>query len=124
MPDGAEIKEVLMSLSLKDRQVGDVTVVDAVGKITSSKDSENLREHFLNLAEFKARKILLNLGEVSRIDLGGTSTLLSVLPTVSRYGGTIKLLNLTRRIKDINHIMKISMSFEVHDDEAHAVRSF
>jgi anti-sigma B factor antagonist len=36
----------------------------------------------------------------------------------------MKLLNLTKRVKDLLQITKLYTVFEVHDDEAAAVRSF
>ena len=39
-------------------------------------------------------------------------------------GGAVKLLNLTKRVQDLLQITKLYTVFEVHDDEAKAVRSF
>jgi anti-sigma B factor antagonist len=70
------------------------------------------------------KKILLNLGDVSYIDSSGIGELVSGFTTVTNAGGQLKLLNLSKRVKDLLQITKLYTVFDVHDDEAHAVRSF
>jgi anti-sigma B factor antagonist len=43
---------------------------------------------------------------------------------VANQGGQLKLLNLTKRVRDLLQITKLYTVFEVHEDEAAAVRSF
>ncbi len=113
-----------MSVKLTTRQVGDVTVVDAVGKITLGEGSSVLRDAIKDLTAAGNRKILLNLGEVNYIDSSGIGELVAGFTSVSNLEGQLKLLNLTKRVKDLLQITKLYTVFEVHDDEASAVRSF
>jgi len=43
---------------------------------------------------------------------------------VSRQGGALKLLNLTKRIQDLLSITKLLTVFETYESEAEAVKSF
>jgi anti-sigma B factor antagonist len=43
---------------------------------------------------------------------------------VSRQGGKLKLLNLTKRITDLLSITKLLTVFETYDSEAEAIQSF
>ena len=113
-----------MSVKLTTRQVGDVTVIDAVGRITLGEGSSTFRDMIREMAAAGNKKILLNLGEVSYIDSSGIGELVSGFTTVTNHGGNLKLLNLTKRVKDLLQITKLYTVFEVHDDEAGAVRSF
>ena len=113
-----------MSVKLTTRQVGDVTVIDAVGRITLGEGSSTFRDMIREMAAAGNKKILLNLGEVSYIDSSGIGELVSGFTTVTNHGGNLKLLNLTKRVKDLLQITKLYTVFEVHDDEAQAVRSF
>jgi anti-sigma B factor antagonist len=70
------------------------------------------------------KKILLNLGEVSYIDSSGIGELVSGFTTVTNSGGQLKLLNLNKRVKDLLQITKLYTVFDVHEDEAEAIRSF
>ena len=113
-----------MSVKLTTRQVGDVTVIDAVGRITLGEGSSALRDKIKELASSGHKKILLNLGEVSYIDSSGIGELVSGFTTVTNQSGSLKLLNLNKRVKDLLQITKLYTVFEVHDDEAAAVRSY
>ena len=113
-----------MSVKLNSRQVGDVTVIDISGRITLGEGSSALRDVLRELTAKGDKKILLNLGDVSYIDSSGIGELVSGFTTVANKGGTLKLLNLTKRVKDLLQITKLYTVFDVHEDEAHAVRSF
>jgi len=113
-----------VSVKLTTRQVGDVTVVDAVGRITLGEGASTFRDSIRDLAASGHKKLLLNLAEVSYIDSSGIGELVSGFTTVANQGGTVKLLNLTKRVQDLLQITKLYTVFEVHDDEAKAVRSF
>lgn len=113
-----------MSVKLTTRQVGDVTVVDAVGRITLGEGASTFRDTIRDLASSGHKKILLNLAEVSYIDSSGIGEMVSGFTTVANQGGVVKLLNLTKRVKDLLQITKLYTVFEVFDDEASAVRSF
>ena len=113
-----------MSIKLSTRQVGDVSVVDVAGRITLGEGSSALRDLLRDLVGKGQKKILLNLGDVSYIDSSGIGELVSGFTTVTNQGGQLKLLNLTKRVKDLLQITKLYTVFDVHDDEAAAVRSF
>lgn len=113
-----------MSVNLKTRQVGDVSVVDVAGRITLGEGSSALRDTLRGLVSGGQKKILLNLGEVSYIDSSGIGELVSGFTTVTNSGGQLKLLNLAKRVKDLLQITKLYTVFDVHEDEAEAVRSF
>ena len=113
-----------MSVKLNTRQVGDVSVVDVAGRITLGEGSSALRETLREMVSKNQKKILLNLGDVSYIDSSGIGELVSGFTTVTNAGGQLKLLNLSKRVKDLLQITKLYTVFDVHDDEAAAVRSF
>ena len=113
-----------MSVKLSSRQVGDVTVIDAAGRITLGEGASAFRDTIRDLAAKGNRKLLLNLGEVSYIDSSGIGEMVSGFTNVTNNGGQLKLLNLSKRVKDLLQITKLYTVFDVYDDEAQAVRSF
>jgi len=113
-----------VSIKLTIRQVGDVTVIDAAGRITLGDGASTLRDEIRDLAAKGDKKILMNLSEVSYIDSSGIGELVSGFTTVTNHGGQLKLLGLSKRVKDLLQITKLYTVFEVFDDEAAAVRSF
>ena len=113
-----------MSVKLSTRQVGDVSVVDVAGRITLGEGSSALRDLVREMVGKGQKKILLNLGDVSYIDSSGIGELVSGFTTVTNNGGEMKLLNLNKRVKDLLQITKLYTVFDVHEDEAGAIRAF
>ena len=113
-----------MSLKLNTRQVGDVSVVDVAGRITLGEGSSALRDTLRDMITKNQKKILLNLGEVNYIDSSGIGELVSGFTTVTNSGFQLKLLNINKRVKDLLQITKLYTVFDVHEDEAGAIRSF
>jgi anti-sigma B factor antagonist len=113
-----------MSVKLTTRQVGDVTVIDVAGRITLGEGSSSLRDALRDLVKANHKNILLNLKDVTYIDSSGIGELVSAYTSITNQGGHLKLLGLTHRVKDLLQITKLYTVFDVHEDEAHAVRSF
>src|SRR3954451_11289306 len=113
-----------VSVKLTSRQVGDVTVIDAIGRITLGEGASAFRDKIRDLVSKGSTKVLLNLGEVSYIDSSGIGEMVSGFTTVTNSGGQLKLLNLNQRVKDLLQITKLDTVFDVHEDEAAAIRSF
>ena len=114
----------MAEVKISERQAGDVTVLDLGGKITMGEGSVTLRGAIRQLVEKGKKKILLNLGQVNYVDSSGVGELVAGFTTVTREGGQLKLLNLTRKIQDLLTITKLLTVFDVYDDEAAALNSF
>ena len=113
-----------MSITLTTRQLGDVNVIEVVGRITIGEGSNLLRDGVRDMVDRKQTKILLNLGEVPYIDSSGIGELVQAYSTVTKSGGQFKLSNLTKRVQDLLKISKHDMLFDIHGEEAAAVQSF
>lgn len=104
--------------------MGDVTVIDAAGRITLGEGSSSFRDTVRDHIAKGNKKLLINLAEVSYIDSSGIGELVTAFTTVTNNGGQLKLLNLTHRVQDLLQITKLYTVFEVFSDEAVGVRSF
>src|SRR5437867_6001923 len=111
-------------MQIEERAVGDVVVLDLKGKITLGEGDEILKDKVNSLLNQGQRKIVLNLADVPYIDSAGLGEIVRTFTTVSRQGGSLKLLNLTKRITDLLAITKLLTVFETYDSESDAVRSF
>ncbi len=113
-----------MSIKVSSRQANGITIVDLSGRITLGEGSSALREAVRDLVSKGQKRIVLNLGDVTYIDSSGIGELVSSYTTVSNQGGALKLLNLQKKVHDLLQITKLYTVFDVHTDEAAAVRSF
>ena len=111
-------------MKIVERQVKDVTILDLHGKILIGEGDEALRSAVARLVQGSKKKILLNLAEVPYVDSAGLGEIVRCYTTVSRKGGRLKLLNLTKKIQDLLAITKLLTVFETYESEDEAVKSF
>jgi anti-sigma B factor antagonist len=111
-------------MQIEERAVGDVMVLDLKGRITLGEGDELLKDKVNSLINQGQKKLVLNLADVPYIDSAGLGEIVRTYTTVSRQGGSLKLLNLTKRITDLLSITKLLTVFETFDSEAEAVKSF
>jgi anti-sigma B factor antagonist len=83
-----------------------------------------LREAIRDLISKGSRTILLNMGDVNYIDSSGLGELVSAYTTAKNQGASVKLLSLTKKVKDVLQLTKLYTVFDIYDDEASAVGSF
>jgi anti-sigma B factor antagonist len=111
-------------MQINQRAVGDVVVLDLKGRVTMGEGDELLKDKVNSLVNQGHRKIVLNLADVPYVDSAGLGEIVRTYTTVSRQGGSLKLLNLTKRITDLLSITKLLTVFETFDSENDAVSSF
>jgi anti-sigma B factor antagonist len=113
-----------MTIKATVRDHGGVTVVDLSGRIILGEGSATLRQTLRDLLSKGQKKIILNLGDVHYIDSSGIGELVSSYTTVKGQGGELKLLHLTKKVRDLLQITKLYTVFDIHNDENVAVSSF
>ena len=113
-----------MQLYMVEKLVSGVMVLDLRGRITLGPETEALRERVGQLVEAGHMRLILNLEGVSYVDSVGLSTLVASYTTARRQGGTVKLLKLTKRLRDLLQITRLSTVFETFETLEDAVCSF
>jgi len=111
-------------MQIEERRSSDVTILDLKGRMTLGEGDTLLKDKINSLLMQGHRKLVLNLGGVPYVDSAGLGEIVRTYTTVSRQGGSLKLLNLTKRIQDLLSITKLLTVFETFDSESDAVRSF
>jgi anti-sigma B factor antagonist len=112
-------------MQIEQRIVGDVAIVKVTGDITLGQESDVILKDKINsLLQQGHRKVLLDLGDVSYVDSAGLGQLVQVHATTTRQGGTLKVLHVTRRLRDLLVLTKLLVVFDAHESEAEALASF
>ncbi len=111
-------------MQIEERVVNDVTILDLKGKITLGEGDEALKDKINSLIHQNRKRILLNLADVPYIDSAGLGEIVRTYTTVSRQGGQLKLVNLTKRITDLLMITKLLTVFETFESERDALTSY
>ena len=112
-------------MQLEERVVGHVAVVKVSGDITLNKGGDVLlKDKVQSLIQQGHSHILLDLGEVSYVDSAGLGELVQAYATTKNRGGALKLLGVTKRLKDLLVVTKLLTVFDTFDTEAEALGSF
>ena len=113
-----------MKLKWHTLQISEVTIVDANGRIAIGEGANTLRDTIREVVAGGQKKVLLNLAEVNYMDSSGIGELVAVLTAVVNQGGTLKLLNPTKRIHELLQMTHVDKLFQIFTDEPAAVHSF
>ena len=111
-------------MSIKTRNVHGVTILDIQGRITIGEESAMIRTTIRSLIQSGQKNLLLNLADVRTVDSTGIGELVSSYTHVTDQGGSLKLLHLTKRTRELLAITKLLTVFDTFEDEAQAVASF
>lgn len=109
---------------ISERRVGGVTVLDLDGEIRTGGSRGALHDAIGALLRQGRNQILLNLAGLSTIDASGLGELISSHVTLRENGGRLKLLHLTRALREMMTMTQLLNIFDVHDNEAEALASF
>ena len=113
-----------MALTVTVRKVGDVSIVDINGKITLGENTGMLRDEVRSLLSMGAKNLVFDMAHVGYIDSSGLGELVSAYTTTANQGGSLKLLNLQSKARDLMQLTKLYTVFAVFEDEKTAVESF
>ena len=112
-------------MQLSERMAGDVVVVTVTGDITLNKGGDVLlKDKVRSLLQQGHKNVLLDLGGVSVVDSAGLGELVQAYVTTRNRGGVLKLLNVTKRLKDLLVVTKLLTVFDTFENEAAALASF
>jgi anti-sigma B factor antagonist len=114
----------MTSLTITQRQVRGVVVVDLVGKVLLGETNRQLHEAIRNLVEEGKKQVVLNLEKVTAIDSSGLGEIVAGFSTLRSADGQLKLANMPARVTDLMTITKLYTVFEVYDTEREAIDSF
>ncbi len=114
----------MINLYIKERQLGDVTVLDLKGRVRVGGATVALHKSFRSLVQEQKLLIILNLADVTHIDSSGLGELISSHISVFNKGGEIKLVQLTETLRELMGATKLLTIFDVYANEADALLSF
>ncbi len=112
-----------MNFSATIRQVGNVSVVEVSGKLTSF-ESGALRNNIAKLLQEGRKQILLNLSGLEYLDSSGIGDLVHAYLSVVKRGGEMKVVGLSEKVEEILKITQLYQVFPEFRDEQAALQSF
>lgn len=113
-----------MALTVTTRIIGDVTVVDVAGRLTLGPGPPALRGVLQEVVAGGARKILLNISELSFIDSSGLGEFAAGHTNAKHKGSALKIAGAPKRVQELLSMTGLSRVLDIHDEEHDALRSW
>ena len=113
-----------MPLQILEKQQAGVTVLTLSGRVVLGDESNQLRQKIKAVIAAGAKRLALDLGDVTYIDSAGLGTLVSSFTSAQNQGTVMKLANLTNKFHEQLNITKLVTVFDVYDSVDAAVKSF
>lgn len=114
-----------MSLQISIRESDDVTIVDLRGRSTiDGGESELLDSHLQKLIASGARKLLLNLADLTQVDSSGLGVIVGTCASLRRQGGDLRVLRPTGLVLEVFRVLRLLEAIPSFEDEDQALASF
>lgn len=111
-------------MDITTRKVGDVTIVDFVGRLAIGVSDSVLPRIIGEILGDGSKKILLNLSDMDYIDSNGLGELVQVFRESKRSGASLRLLKPHDRVAKTLRLTNLLPMFTVYESEEDAIKAF
>jgi anti-sigma B factor antagonist len=113
-----------MPLEIHQKEVEGIVILELHGRLVVGPESSELRRNITHLISTGSKSVILDMKHVDFIDSTGLGTLVVAHTQLQKAGGSVKLLNVSKRNVQLLILTKLSTVFEMFDDEQAAINSF
>lgn len=113
-----------MQLTLVTKAKQGVVVVEANGRLVSGDECDAFRKLIRDLLATEQNRILVNLGDVIRVDSTGIGAMVEAVILTAKEGGRLKLFSVPRLIRNILSTHRLLQAFDIFEAEDEALASF
>ena len=111
-------------MTVTERKVGGITVVDVSGKMVASDSSGRVKDKISSLIFQGEKQIVINLADVGYMDSSGLGEMIACHGSALRNGAEVKLANAGNKIRDLLVTTRLVTVFDTHETEEDAIQSF
>ncbi|MBL7072228.1 MAG: STAS domain-containing protein [Candidatus Omnitrophica bacterium] len=110
-----------MEISVEEKK--GISIFRMTGDIDINTAPE-LKTSFDEMAKRSGIKVILNLKKVDYVDSSGLATMVEILKKLRDNNGSLKVTNLSAKVKGLFEITKLTQLFDIFNEEDEAVNSF
>jgi anti-sigma B factor antagonist len=110
-------------MEIERRENGNVVILDMNGKLDLHSVSE-VMDLISKLVEEQKYNVIINLDRVFFVDSSGLGALISSVSTLRKYRGDLKIIKVSKSIRNVFELTKLTSIFEIYDSEMDAVSAF
>lgn len=110
-------------MELRERQAGNITVIDLTGDGIGSEPSA-LKPLVQSILDRGDRRIVLNVEQLQNMDSTGVGEIFVSYKAVASSGGELKLASPNAQLRRLLQVTKVDTFIRLYDSEASAIASF
>lgn len=105
-------------MTIERRLAGEIPVAVLVGRITLGEPARSLRAYFTEMSTDGHKSVLLDLSGVSFVDSSGLGALVSGYNSMKKRGGSVALVAVPGRIRELLELSRLTSVFPIYASEA------
>ena len=105
-----------MEMAVRDKHT--FKIVDVIGKIDRLKDSITLKSFMLSLIEEGAKKVALNLANITYLDSGALNVFIFGNNALKKSGGSLCIIEPNEYVMDVLEVVGLTKLIPVYPTEA------
>lgn len=99
-------------------------IIELKGKLVGGPLADHMERTLTNLLNQGKKQIIVDLSRITILNSSGMGILISGFTRVKASGGTLKLANVTNKIRGLLSITKLNSIFELYPSVDEAAQSF
>jgi anti-anti-sigma factor len=112
------------SMKMEIRKENDVTVIAPVGSLVIGPAEQAMNAAVSRMLAEGRPRLVVDLGDVKKIDSSGIETLLIACQKAREKGGDVKLARVASRFQTLLEIAQLTNVLKIYPDVAGAIGSF
>ena len=101
-----------------------IVILSLKGKIMGGPEATEINDKINQLLDEKKLKIIIDLEQVEWMNSSGLGILISTVTVLRNNNGSLRLINVSEKIKNLLKITKLNTVFIINDTYEQAVDSF
>jgi anti-sigma B factor antagonist len=115
-------KEIVMNYTIVEQE--GIIILSLSGKIMGGPEASEINGKINQLIDDGKLKIVIDLKEVEWMNSSGLGILIDAVTVLKNNNGTLRLVNVSERIKNLLKITKLNTVFDIRDSMNEAKTSF
>lgn len=103
-------------VTISEERSDDFVIVKLSGQHSPSGRDTPVRDKVMDLVQAGIRKIIVDLGELTKITSSGIGDLVSAYTGATTAGARLLLLHLPTKLNELLHVTQLITVFEVYDN--------
>jgi anti-sigma B factor antagonist len=112
------------SMKIQEKELDDIIVLALDGSLLGEPETSEVRECVYRALKGGKRKVVLDLSKVTKINSSGLGTLMSVLSSIRKKKGELRLANITEHVGALLALTKLIKVLKTYESVERAVKAF